>query len=163
MLAEFATGPLSRPFRRAVVNPLRRRANQARRHRDAVERAAVEEGDLVVVDVTVIPGCAFGAGNAFGGFGQKVHHIDAGGLHEQVHGRRQVDTVGGDDVVIGDVEGEREVVAAPALDVDRIVLVVKRRRAALVDEPDLVLVAAGWPWIGVGWGWGGGGGLRGGG
>src|ERR1700747_1009837 len=52
-----------------------------------------------------------------------------------------VDTVGGDDVVVGDVEGEGEVVAAPAYDIDRIVLVIRRRWAALVDQPDLVLVA----------------------
>jgi hypothetical protein len=102
----------------------------------------VEERDFVVIDVAVIPGCALGAGDAFGGPWQEVHHIDPGGLHEQMRGRRQVDTVGGDDVVVGDVEGECEVVAAPAFDINRIVLVVKRCRAALMDEPDLVLVAA---------------------
>src|SRR6202041_588855 len=100
------------------------------------------EGDLVVVDVAVIPGCAFGAGHAFGGFGQEVHHVDTGGLHEQVDGRRQVDAVGRDHVVVGDVEGEREVVAAPPFDVEGIVLVEQRCRAAHMDKPDLVRVAA---------------------
>jgi hypothetical protein len=56
----------------------------------------------------------------------------------------------GDHVVVGDVEGEREVVTAPAFDIERIVLVVQRCRATVVDEPDLVLVAPGCSWIGVG-------------
>jgi N-acetylneuraminic acid mutarotase len=59
----------------------------------------------------------------FGGLGQEVHHVDAGGLHEQVHGRRQVHAVRRHDVVVGDVEGERKVVAAPALDVERMMSV----------------------------------------
>src|SRR4051812_24986230 len=83
VLAELAPRTLARLLRRAVVNTLRRMGNEPRRHWDAVERSAVEEGDLVVVDVAVIPGRAFGAGHALGGFGQKVHHVDAGGLHEQ--------------------------------------------------------------------------------
>ena len=66
MLVEFAAGPFPGLFRRAMVNPLRRMGNQARRHRDSVERAAVKERDLVVVDVAVIPGCALGARDAFG-------------------------------------------------------------------------------------------------
>ena len=130
VFVELAARPFARLLRRAVVNALRRMGDQAGRHRDAVQRAAVEERDLVVVDVAVIPRRAFGARHALGGLGQEVHHVDAGGLHEQVHGRRQVHAVGGHHVVVGDIEREREVVAAPALDVERMMLVVKRCRPA---------------------------------
>src|SRR4051812_1499476 len=125
-----------------MVNPLWRMGNQAGWHRYSVEGAAVEERDLVVVDVAVIPGCALGAWHALGGLGQEVHHVDAGGLHEQVHGRWQVHAVRRDDVVVGDVEGECEIVAAPALDIERIVLVEQRCRPAVMDQPDLVFVAS---------------------
>src|ERR1700677_3797589 len=66
MLVELAACAFPGLLRGAVVNPLRRLRDQARRHRDAVQRAAMEEGDLVVVDVAVIPGCALSAGYTFG-------------------------------------------------------------------------------------------------
>jgi len=50
---------------------LRRMRNEARRHRDAVERPAVEERDLVVVDVAVVPGCALVPGAPSAGLGRK--------------------------------------------------------------------------------------------
>jgi hypothetical protein len=53
-----------------------------------------------------------------------------------------VDAVGRHHVVVVDVEREGEVVAAPAFDVERIVLIEQRCRAALMDQPNLVLVAA---------------------
>ena len=128
------------------MNPLRRMGYQAGRHRNAVERSAVEERDLVEVDIAVIPGCALGAGHAFGGLGQEVHHVYAGRLHEQVHRRRQVHAVRRHHVVVLDVEGEGEVIAAPALHVERIVLVKERSRPNPiywgVDQPDLVFVPA---------------------
>src|SRR5437879_2296570 len=67
VLVELTARPFPGLFWRAMVNALRRMGNQARRHRDAVERAAVEERDLVVVDVAVIPGCALGTGDALPG------------------------------------------------------------------------------------------------
>jgi hypothetical protein len=67
MLVELAVRSFPSLLPRAVVNPSRRMRDQTRRHRDVVQRTAVEEGDLVVVDVAVVPGRAFGAGDAFGG------------------------------------------------------------------------------------------------
>src|SRR6201997_5808032 len=67
VLVELAARSFSRLFRRAVVNSLWCMGNQTRRHRDAVQRAAGEERDFVVVDVAVIPGCALGTGDAFSG------------------------------------------------------------------------------------------------
>src|SRR6267142_4323898 len=113
IVVELPPSPFARLLRCAVVHTLGRMGYQAWWDVDAVERTAVEERDLVVVDVAVIPGSAFGARHAFGGLGQEVHHVDAGGLHEEVHGRRQVHAVGGHHVVVGDVEREREVVAPP--------------------------------------------------
>src|ERR1700753_4473182 len=142
MLVEFAAGTLARLLWRAVVNSWWRMGNQAGWHGNAVERTAMEEGDLVVVDVAVIPRCALGARDALGGLGQKVHYICPGGLHEQMHGWGEVDAVRGHHVVVVDVEREGEVVAAPAFHIERIMLVEQRCRAALVDQPHLVLVAA---------------------
>ena len=103
----------------------------------------MEERDLVEIHVAVIPRGALGAGHTFGGFGQEVHHVHPGGLHEQVHRRRQVHAVGGHDVVVVDVEREREVVAPPSFDVEGMVPVVQRRRVHTVDggvpQPDFVL------------------------
>ena len=106
----------------------------------------MEERDLVEVDVAVIPGRALNAGYAFGRLGQEVADVDPGGLHEQMHHRGQVHAVGGDDVVVVDVEGEGEVVAAPALHVQGVVWVEQRRRRGAVDravdQAHLVLVAS---------------------
>lgn len=109
---------------------------------DAEDAAAVEERDFVVVGVAVVPGVAFGAGDGFGSAGQEVEHGDAGGLQEQVHGGGQVHGFGGDDGVVGDVEREREVVAAPAFGVAGVVGVEQAGVAAVVVEAHFVFVAA---------------------
>src|SRR6516164_3380221 len=71
MLVELAACALARPLRGAMVNPLRRMRDQARRHRHAVQRTAVEEGDLVVVDVAVVPGVRSVPGTLSAGLGRK--------------------------------------------------------------------------------------------
>src|SRR4029079_9090568 len=69
-LSRSQTNPQSRPRRTCVgpaLAPSRARRgehlvarNQTRRHRNSVQRSAVEERDLVIVDVAVIPGRALG-------------------------------------------------------------------------------------------------------
>ena len=95
----------------------------------------MEERDLIEVDIAVIPGCALGARNAFGGLGQEIADVDPGGFHEQMHHGRQVHAVGGDDVVVLDIKSEGEVVTLPALHVQRIVFVEQRSGLNAVHRP----------------------------
>lgn len=102
----------------------------------------MEERDLVEVDVAVIPGGAFGAGDRFGRLRQEIADVHARRFHEQMHHRRQVHAVGGDHVVVVDIEGERVVVAAPPFDVDRVMRVAQCCGVDAVDraviEPHLI-------------------------
>ena len=117
------------------MHTLRGVADEARWNRDAVQRAAMEERDLIEVDIAVVPRRAFGTRHTLGRLGQKIADVDTGGFHEQMHHGRQVHAVGRHDVVVLDVEGEGEVVALPTFDVERIVFVEQRGGPDLVDRP----------------------------
>src|SRR5690606_41956208 len=70
VLLALAPRPLTHLLRRAVVHALWRVRDQAGRHRPAVHLAAVAEGDLVVVDVAVVPRDGLGARRRLGELGQ---------------------------------------------------------------------------------------------